>query len=110
MDSTIIMKKLSKLKMPGIAEMLEQRVEQAMKEKWSYSALIELLLTDEIERRNYRQLTLRLAKSRLDQTKTMETFDFSFNTKIQVSLIRELSSCDFIEKAKYFHPWTFRCR
>lgn len=98
MDNALIMKKLTRLKMPGIAEMLDQRIEQAMKEKWSYSTLVELLLTDEIERRNHKQLTLRLAKSRLDQTKTMETFDFSFNTKIQTSLIRELSSCGFIEK------------
>jgi DNA replication protein DnaC len=65
---------------------------------WSYSTLVEMLLTDEIERRNHRQLTLRLAKSRLNQNKTMETFDFTFNTKIQVALIRELSSCAFIEK------------
>ena len=84
--------------MPGIAEMLEQRLDQAMKEKWSYSTLVEMLLTDEIERRNNKQLMLRLAKSRLDQNKTMETFDFSFNPKIQASLIRELSSCTFIEK------------
>ena len=98
MDNTLIIKKLSRLKMPGIAEMLEQRLEQAMQEKWSYSALMEMLLTDEIERRNNKQLTSRLAKSRLDQNKTMETFDFNFNQKIQASLVRELSSCAFIEK------------
>ena len=46
------MKKLKRLKMPGIAETLEQRLDQAMKEKWSYSTLFEMLLTDEIERRN----------------------------------------------------------
>lgn len=98
MDNTLIIRKLSRLKMPGIVEMLDQRLEQAMQEKWSYSALVEMLLTDEIERRNNKQLTLRLAKSRLDQSKTMETFDFSFNQKIQASLVRELSSCAFIEK------------
>jgi DNA replication protein DnaC len=98
MDNALIVKKLSRLKMPGMANMLDQRLDQAMKEKWSYSTLVEMLLTDEIERRNHRQLTLRLAKSRLNQNKTMETFDFTFNTKIQVALIRELSSCAFIEK------------
>jgi DNA replication protein DnaC len=98
MDTDLIMKKLSRLKMTGIAEMLEQRLEQAMEEKWSYSMLVEMLLTDEIERRNHNQLTLRLAKSRLEADKTMETFDFSFNTKTQTALIRELSSCAFIEK------------
>ena len=98
MDHALIFKKLSKLKMPGITEMLEQRLDQAMQEKWSYSTLVETLLTDEIERRNHKQLTLRLAKSRLDHNKTLETFDFTFNTKIQAALIRELSSCTFIEK------------
>ena len=37
MDNVLISKKLSRLKLPGIAAMFEQRIEQAMKEKWSYS-------------------------------------------------------------------------
>lgn len=84
--------------MPGIAETLEQRLSEAMKEKWSYSTFFEMMLTDEIERRNHKQLTLRLAKSRLDHNKTMETFDFTFNPKVQVPLIRELSLCAFMER------------
>jgi DNA replication protein DnaC len=98
MDNALIAKKLRRLKMPGITETLEQRLTEAMKEKWSYSIFFEMLLTDEIERRDNKQLTLRLAKSRLDQNKTMETFDFTFNPKIQVPLIRELSLCAFIER------------
>jgi DNA replication protein DnaC len=60
--------------------------------------VIETLLTDEIERRENKQLILRLSKSRLDQHKTLETFDFKFNPKLQVTLIKELSSCEFMEK------------
>lgn len=78
--------------------MLEQRLSEAMKEKWSYSTFFEMLLTDEIERRENKHLTLRLAKSRLDQKKTLETFDFAFNKKVQGSFIRELSQCAFLEK------------
>ncbi len=84
--------------MPGITETLERRISEAMTEKWSYSTFFELLLTDEIERRDHKQLTHRLAKSRLDQKKTMETFDFNFNPKVQAALLRELSSCEFMEK------------
>ena len=93
-----IQKKLNKLKLTGMAETLEQRFEQAMQEKWSYSNLLEVLLSDEIERRNNRQLMTRLSKSRLNLQKTLETFDFKFNTKIEASLIKELSSCDFLKK------------
>lgn len=98
MDNALITKKLRRLKMPGIAETLEQRLAEAMKEKWSYSIFFEMLLTDEIERRDNKQLILRLAKSRLDQNKTIETFDFTFNSKIQMPFIRELSLCAFIER------------
>lgn len=98
MESNFIIEKLDRLKMPGMTEMFEQRLEQAMKEKWSYSTFIDMLLTDEVERRNHKQLMLRLTKSRLDQNKTMETFDFAFHPKIPTPLIRELASCTFIEK------------
>jgi DNA replication protein DnaC len=98
MDNTLIIKKLSRLKLSALAISFDQRLKQAMAEKWAYSTFLETLLTDEIERRDYKQLTLRLSKSRLDQSKTMETFDFKFNPKLQVALIRELSSCEFVEK------------
>jgi DNA replication protein DnaC len=98
MDTTVIIDKLSKLKLSGMVETLEQRLDSAMEEKWSYSMLIEMLLTDEIERRGNKQLILRLAKSQLDVNKTMETFDFSFNNKVPAALVRELSSCAFMEK------------
>jgi DNA replication protein DnaC len=94
----MIINKLNRLKLAGMTATLEQRLEQALREKWSYSNLLEILLSDEVERRGNKQLTVRLSKSHLDLTKTLETFDFSFNTKIQASLIRELASCDFVEK------------
>jgi DNA replication protein DnaC len=98
MERATIEKKLCKLRLSGIAISLDQRLKQAREEKWAYSMFIETLLTDEIERRNNKQLILRLAKSHLDQNKTLETFDFKFNPKLQVALIKELALCDFIEK------------
>lgn len=94
----LLTQKLSKLRLSGITASLEQRLKQATEEKWAYSMFIETLLTDEIERRENKQLILRLSKSRLDQNKTMETFDFKFNPKLQIALIRELASCEFVEK------------
>lgn len=98
MDSIHMNKKLAKLRLPGMATTLEQRLKQATEEKWAYSTFIETLLTDEIERRDNKQLTQRLAKSRLNLNKTLETFDFKFNPKLQISLIRELALCRFVEK------------
>jgi DNA replication protein DnaC len=98
MNHALVIKKLGRLKLPGIAASYDERMNQAMQEKWSYSTFLETLLTDEIERRENRQLVLRMSKSRLDPNKTMEAFDFKFNPKLQAALIRELSSCEFMEK------------
>jgi DNA replication protein DnaC len=97
MDAVQMNRKLAKLRLPGIANTIEQRMNQAISEKWSYSMFLETLLTDEIERRDNKQLQKRLAKSQLDLTKTLETFDFKFNPKIQVASIREMALCGFVE-------------
>lgn len=98
MNTVQMNKKLAKLRLPGMAVTIEQRMNQAITEKWSYSMFFETLLTDEIERRDNKQFQKRLAKSQLDLTKTLETFDFTFNPKIQASSIREMALCGFVEK------------
>ena len=90
-------RKLTQLRLSGVSATLEQRINQAISEKWAYGIFLETLLTDEIERRNNKQLQIRLAKSQLDLKKTLETFDFQFNPKLQVALIRELALCGFVE-------------
>lgn len=92
----LISKKIQKLKMPGMLGTLEQRLQAASCEKWSYSTFLDNLLSDELDRRNHRQMTRRLAKSFLPPDKTMESFDFSFNPKTPAALIRELATCKFI--------------
>lgn len=97
MDTIQMNRKLAKLRLPGIATTIEQRMSQAMDEKWAYSMFLETLLTDEIERRDNKQFQKRLAKSQLNVTKTLETIDFKFNPKLPVALIRELALCGFVE-------------
>ena len=97
-DLTFLKPKLSRLKLSGILETLQVRLEQAMQEKWSFSQFLDLLLTDEVERRDYKQLARRLVKSNLDPDKTLETFDFTFNPRIHQPTIRELATCNFMEK------------
>ncbi len=68
--------------------------------KWSYSQFLDFLLSDEVERRDHKQLVRRLSKSGLDAQKTLESFDFSFNPRIHEPTIRELATCQFLEKAE----------
>ena len=97
-ESALICKKLKRLKLPGLIATLDQRLKQAQEEKWSYSTFLDMLLADEVDKRDSKHLSIRPSKSRLDSSKTLETFDFSFNTRLPSALIRELSICGFIER------------
>jgi len=92
--------KLVRLKLSGILETLEQRIGQAIEEKWEYSRFLLNLLTDEVIRRDNKQLTRRVGRSNLNPEKTIASFDFSFNKKIHQSTIKELATCSFIEERR----------
>ena len=92
--------KLKALRLSGILETLEVRNKQAIEEKCTYVEFLEKLVEDEVERRQHKQLTLRLRRSHLDPHKTLETFDFSFNPSINRKKIYDLASCHFVEKAE----------
>ena len=101
MDETVLIsKKITTLKMPGMLNTFESRLQTASTEKWSYSTLLDMLLTDELDRRHHTQLARRLSKSNLAPEKTLETFDFTFNPKVPAALIRELAICKFISEAQ----------
>ncbi len=99
MDELLTLKpKLTRLKLSGVSETLETRISQAMREKWSFSQFLEMLLSDEVERRDFKQLGRRLTRSGLEPDKTFETFDFRFNPRIHEPTLRELANCQFITK------------
>jgi len=58
--------KLSRLKLSGVLETLDERTKQAMSGKWSPSQFLLTLMTDEVERRNNAQLNRNLVRSGLD--------------------------------------------
>ncbi|MBF0184711.1 MAG: ATP-binding protein [Magnetococcales bacterium] len=88
--------KLKRLRLSGMLETLEDRTVQAVDSKISYTDFLERLLEDEIERREQKQLALRLRRAGFDPSKTLETFDFSFNPGINRQAIQELSTCGFV--------------
>lgn len=92
--------KLKSLRLSGILETLEVRNREAISEKCTYVEFLQKLLEDEVERRGQKQLSLRLRRSNLDPTKTLECFDFSFNPNINRQQIYDLATCGFVERAE----------
>ncbi len=99
MDELSLLKpKLTRLKLSGITETLSLRITQGMNEKWSFSQFLDMLLSDEVERRDFKQLGRRLTRSGLEPDKTLESFDFRFNPRIHEATFRELATCGFLQK------------
>jgi DNA replication protein DnaC len=89
---------LTKLRLSGILQTLEARNRQAVESQWSYIEFLARLLEDEVARRAQKQLTLRLRRAAVNSTKTLESFDFSFNPAINRQQVLQLASCDFVRQ------------
>ena len=91
---------LTKLRLSGILQTMEARNRQAVDGQWSYVEFLSRLLEDEVERRAQKQLTLRLRRSAVTSTKTIETFDFNFNPALNRQHVLQLASCDFVRQKR----------
>ncbi len=89
---------LKKLRLSGMLETLDLRVNQAVEDKLSFQEFLYRMLHDEVERRETKQLHKRLRKASFEQHKTLETFDFRFNPKIPKEKLIDLGTCQFVKR------------
>ena len=87
------------LRLGGIAAVLETRIHQAQTERMAPIDFISRLVSDELHRRSDRLLERRrkIAEFR-DPQKTLDNFDFTFNKKMNRSLVFDLATANFIAK------------
>jgi DNA replication protein DnaC len=90
--------KLAELKLAGIKKTYETRNKEAIERKLSYVEFLSLLLEDETRNREANGIKKRVASSHLPNGKTLDTYDFSFQPKINKKLIFDLATCGFMEK------------
>ena len=90
---------LRQLRLGGIAAVLETRLRQAQAEAMAPIDLISCLVSDELTRRSERLLERRRKQAAFrDPHKTLDNFDFTFNPKMNRSLVFDLATCAFIGK------------
>jgi DNA replication protein DnaC len=88
---------LRQLRLSGMAAVLDTRLRQAQTEKMAPIDLISALVADELRRRQDRLLERRhkLARFR-DPERSLDSFDFDFNKKMNRALVYELATAGFI--------------
>jgi DNA replication protein DnaC len=90
---------LGQLRLGGIAAVLETRLRQAQTEAMAPIDLISCLVSDELTRRCDRLLERRRKQAAFrDPQRTLDNFDFTFNPKMNRSLVFDLATCDFVGK------------
>jgi hypothetical protein len=68
---------MKRLKLSGVLATLPDRVAYARKTKLAELDFLELVLQDEVDRRDQKNLSLRLARAGFEEEQTLEGFDWN---------------------------------
>ncbi len=91
---------LCKLRLSGLAQTLELRLQEAAGNQLSHSEFLELILQDELVVRQERAINRRVKAASFRDLKPLDQFDFSFNSSIKRKQIYDLATCRFIREMR----------
>jgi DNA replication protein DnaC len=91
---------LRKLRLSGLSQTLEVRVQEAASHSLSHVEFLELILQDELTVRQERLIDRRVKAAGFRELKPLEDFDFSFNPSIKKKQIYDLACCRFIRERR----------
>jgi len=89
---------LKRLRLSGLLATLGDRVSYAKGVKLSYVEFLELILQDEVHRREQNSLNKRMKYASLDSNQTLERFDWDSKVTVDRDTLKELFSLEFIDR------------
>jgi DNA replication protein DnaC len=93
-------KTLRQLRLSGLLESLEIRLQEAAGHGLSHCEFLELILQDELAVRGNRKIERRFKAAEFRERKSLEDFDWSFNPSIPRKQIYDLASCRFLREGR----------
>jgi len=91
---------LTQLRLSGLAQSLEVRLQEAAGHQLDHAEFLELVLLDELLVRQQRQIDRRVKDADFKELKSLDDFDWSFNPSIPKKRIFDLATCRFIRETK----------
>lgn len=91
---------LKRLRLSGVLDTLIDRCAYAKKNTLSHQDFLELVLQDEIDRRDQVGLRLRLGNAKFDEEQTFEQFDWNAPTTFDRDKVKDLFSLGFLERSE----------
>jgi DNA replication protein DnaC len=89
---------LRQLRLSGMAQSLDVRLQEAAANHLNHAEFLELALQDELVVRNERLIGRRVKAAGFRELKTLEDFDWSFNTSIKKKQVYDLAAGRFIRE------------
>jgi DNA replication protein DnaC len=91
---------LRQLRLSGLAQTLDVRLQEAAASRLGHAEFFELLLQDELNVRHQRQLERRTKAADFRALKTLEDFDWQFNPSLRRTQIFELAAGNYLREGK----------
>lgn len=98
MNSIPLDTRLRRLRLGYMAQAVEAQNAESLRQKHSYLEFLEALVDGELAARESKGLMKRIKAARFPVPKTLEEFDFDFQPKLDVKLVKTLASCEFVER------------
>jgi DNA replication protein DnaC len=92
---------LKRLKLSGILPVLPDRLALAKQGHMDYASFLELILSDEIARREQGNLDRRLRQAGFEEVVTLEQWDDSADVKYDRQLVQELFGLHFLQRHEH---------
>ena len=88
------------LRLSGLLHSLDLRLQEAEANRLPYAQFLELVLQDEILVRSQRLIARRNKVADFRETRSLDNFDFHFNTSVNRTQIYQLAACHFIRQCR----------
>ena len=92
---------LKQLKLGAMADTLTERIALAGREQLDYASFLEIILSDEVNRRAHRRVELRLRAAGFQETCRLEDFDWSAAITMDRRLLDAVCSLEFLSKHEH---------
>jgi len=91
---------LKSVRLSGMAEHLQVRLQEAKANDLPYDTFLQNLLDDELSRRRDRLLDRRMKQAQFPYLRSIDEFDFNFNPGLNKRSVKELASTAFITRSE----------
>ena len=95
-----LMTQLRKLRLSGLAETLQVRLQEAQGNSLTHAEFLELILQDELLIRNQRKIARRVKGAAFRDLKSLEEFDWGFNPTIKKNQMYDLATGRFVQERR----------